>query len=82
MSETQKANARKALQELSNVTGVAFVEKTGVKGGLVLAQADLSSGKNDNSTMGEHQGAELTVKDAKGNTTTQYQDHHGEPRTV
>lgn len=73
MSEEQKANARKALQELSNATGVKFVERSGVKGGLVLAQADLSSGTDKFSTMGQHQGAELTVLDAKGNKTTQYQ---------
>jgi len=73
MTEEQKANTRKALQELSNVTGVKFVEKTGVKGGLVLAQADLSSGSDKESTMGQHQGATLTVLDAKGNKTEQYQ---------
>lgn len=73
MTEQQKANARKALQELSNVTGVKFVEKSGVQGGLVLAQADLSSGTDKFSTMGQHQGATLTVRDPKGNVTQQFQ---------
>jgi hypothetical protein len=73
MNEEQKANARKALQELSNVTGVKFVEKSGVKGGLILAQADLSEGSDKDSTMGQHYGAKVTVVDAKGNKTTQYQ---------
>lgn len=74
MTEEQKANARKALQELSNVTGVQFIEKNNVKGGLVLALADLADSKTEKtSTMGEHAGAMLSVKDSSGKVTQQYQ---------
>lgn len=59
MTDEQKENTRKALQELSNATGVTFVEKPGSSTGMVLAQADLSSGDDKYSTMGQHMGARL-----------------------
>lgn len=71
MTESQKADVKKALQELSNATGVSFQEKSGIKGGLVFAQSDLADAPDDKaSTLGEHQDVKLTVMDSTGAVKT------------
>jgi hypothetical protein len=81
MTEDQKTNARKALQELSNATGVTFVEKPGSGAGMVLAQADLSSGDDKYSTMGQHMGTRLNSEVYQHTLMVNFWEYKDKPLT-